>query len=1315
MSTDITWKVIDKLFKSNQNYLVKHHLDSYNDFFKNDLVKIIKENNPIKLIKNQDPKTKQYNNRCELYLGGKSGNRIYYGKPIIVENDENKLMYPNTARLRNMTYSFSIHYDLEVFVENDGVKKEFVIEKLLLGRFPIMLQSYLCVLHKLNKELRFNLGECRNDYGGYFIIDGKEKSIIPQETFANNTMYIRDKVNDTYSHSCEIRSVSEDTSKPVRVFSIRIVSPTDTQKNSNIVAIIPNVRKPIPIFILMRAMGIISDKEIIEHILLNLNNNTYIDFLRNSVYDAGKIFTQEAALRYIGSFTKGKGISHSYEIITDYVLPHIGEMNFKQKAYFLGYMTNRLLRVYFQDEKPTDRDNFLYKRIENTGELLYQLFREYYAIQKKHIFTKIDKEYFYNETLYKSNMEELIRKNYVEFFKEKILQNGIKKAFKGDWGSQEHTKRPGVVQDLNRLSYNSHLAQLRKLNLPLDASAKVVGPRLLHTTQWGIVDPVDTPDGGNIGLHKNMAIGAHITTKSLPNIYIPLLKNLGIIFLEELKPSKANELTKLFLNGAWIGCIEEPEKLKNELLLRRRNSLIPIYTSIRWDISMNEIIILCDGGRLCRPIYYVNQEKLPSYVREVDNFEDMSWTQLTRGLNKPKISFNDNKIFTAAQLYGNDKLPFLRENSAFIDFLDTQESESAYIAMNADELTTQHTHIEIHPSLALGIMGNQIVFPENNQLPRDLFSCGQSKQAVSLYHTNFKNRIDKSGLILNYGQIPLVKSRYMKYINNEEHPYGENAIVAIMSFTGYNVEDSVLINKGSIDRGFFRTTYYNMYESYEESSKISGNEINSNFMNVNSENVIGKKPGHDYSYINEQGLIKEETTLNDKIMVIGKSMTNVDDPTTFIDMSTKTKKGQLGIVDKSFITEGEEGTRIAKVRIREERIPAIGDKVCSRCGQKGTIGLIIPEENMPYTKDGLKPDIIINPHALPSRMTIGQLIETVIGKAGCLYGYYSDCTAFTNKGPKNEYYGDMLTREGYHSSGNELLYNGMTGEQIETEIFIGPTYYMRLKHMVKDKINYRSQGPKAYLTRQAVQGRANDGGLRIGEMERDCVAGHGASHFLQESMLDRGDDYYLAVCNQSGTIAVYNEEKKIFYSLLIDGPIKFNKNQKGELNVNNISKHGKSFSIVRVPYSFKLLMHELMTMNIQIRIITEDNIEQLTNLSYSNNANNISGIDSLETLGKELISKLKELKPIKNYQETKVSGSIEEEHGYKPGYQPGVYGEPGHYNPTSPSSYAPTSPSYAPTSPSYAPTSPSYAPTSPSYAPTSPEVKLELAEDIENR
>ena len=398
----------------------------------------------------------------------------------------------------------------------------------------------------------------------------------------------------------------------------------------------------------------------------------------------------------------------------------------------------------------------------------------------------------------------------------------------------------------------------------------------------------------------------------------------------------------------------------------------------------------------------------------------------------------------------------------------------------------------------------------------------------------------------------------------------------------------------------FNTTYFNMYESREESSKVSSGTIDSKFCNIEKESVIGKKPGYEYSELDQYGLIKENTLLDDKKVIIGKVNTNLNNPDTYIDSSITPKKGQLGFVDKSFITEGEEGFRIAKVRIREERIPAIGDKFCSRCGQKGTIGLIIPEDSMPFTEDGIRPDLIINPHALPSRMTIGQLVETLMGKTCAMYGGFGDCTAFVNKGPKHEIFGTLLKNIGYNSTGNEILYSGETGEQLQVELFIGPCYYMRLKHMVKDKINYRAQGPRTALTRQTVQGRANDGGLRIGEMERDCIIAHGATKFLNESMLKRGDEYFVAICNSSGTIAIYNESKNIFISPFADGPLKFNNNIEDEQNIEVITKYGRDFSIIRVPYSFKLLMQELQVMNIQMRIITEDNIEQLTSMNYKN-------------------------------------------------------------------------------------------------------------------
>ena len=1223
---ELPWVIIDKYFNDNPYILIAHHLDSYNDFFQNGIHRIFKEKNPIKIMKQQDPDTSEFNYTCSLYLGGKEGTRLYYGKPVIYDDEREHYMFPNEARLRNMTYGITIHYDVEVdfaIRNSDGSvsNKSILIEKIFLGRFPIMLSSNLCVLNGLDRLARFEMGECKNDRGGYFIIDGKEKCIIVQEKFADNMIYIRDKANDLYSHSAEIRSVSEDASKPVRTLAVKIVAPSLKLTNNQIVVVIPNVRSPIPLFILMRALGVESDKAIIEYCLLDLEKySSYIDLFIPSIHDASRVFSQEVAMKFIASFTKGKTIPHVLEILSNYLLPHIGEMNFLDKAYFIGHMVKQMLKVYTKEIKATDRDNFKFKRVELAGNLLYDLFKEYYNLQQKNIYQKIDKEYYYKQGIYQEDFVSLIENNYKQYFSERLVETGFRKAFKGNWGSVEHTKRVGAVQDVNRLSFNSFMALLRKVNLPFDASAKVVGPRLLHTSQWGIIDPVDTPDGGNVGLHKHLAMSASITSGCSAYPLIKWLRlHTNMRLLDECTPLYISSSCKVFVNGNWIGVVSKPREVLALFKEYRRSGLISVYTSIQWDIKEAVLFIYSDAGRLCRPVFYIDVHSgLPSFdkgpILELLKDDKFTWNQLITGFAKKKTKAANCDIYNnVADLYDATDLKDLQKTQAIIEYLDSSETESSLIAMNLKQVlkrrdTAQpYTHMEIHPSLMLGIMGNQIVFPENNQLPRDLFACGQAKQAISLYHTNFPNRFDKSGLVLNNGQIPLVKSRYLEYINHEEQPCGENVIVAIMSLNGYNVEDSILFNEASLKRGLFRTTYYSMYESKEESSTVKTSHVDSHFANVEKENVIGLKPGYDYSELDEFGLIKENTYMDDKKVLIGKVITNLDNPDTVIDASSFPKKGQLGYVDKTFITEGETGFRIAKVRIRNERIPAIGDKFCSRCGQKGTVGLVIPEEDMPFTAGGIRPDIIINPHALPSRMTIGQLVETLMGKACGLYGAFGDCTAFVNKGSKHKIFGDLLTQVGFHSSGTEVLYNGNTGEQLESNIYIGPTYYMRLKHMVKDKINYRALGPRTVLTRQTVQGRANDGGLRIGEMDRDALIAHGITNFLQESMLVRGDDYYMAVCNKSGTIAIYNESYNLFLSPFADGPIKFNGTLNDQLNIENISKFGRSFSIVRVPYAFKLLIQELQVMNIQLRIITEANVNQLTSMSFSDNIEKLLG------------------------------------------------------------------------------------------------------------
>lgn len=1329
MDESVIWGIIDKYFKENPESLVSHHIDSYNDFFKNGIFQIFKEKNPVRINSNYDDRIGDYRNQCLMYFGGKNGDKLYFGKPVIYDDKDNShYMFPNEARLRNMTYGMTIHYDIDVeyidvleegeqpyivgesgevldestetrgdyetksdfenFKEKgrlDGgmpppkaaptrkknSRKQFAvtpamaaamreatektmvqpnvqrriipIKNVYLGKFPIMVQSDFCILKGLSPEVRHTMGECRRDLGGYFIIQGKEKTIVCQEKFADNMMYIRkydDNGANEYLFSCEMRSVSENVSKPIRTLSVKIVAPTASYTNKNIVVNIPNVRQPVPLFIVFRALGVVTDKAIAEMCLLDLDKYEHMtDIFVPSVHDSGAIMTQRQAVEFIALLTKGKRVEHTLEILADYFLPHIGETNYMEKAYFLGHMVFRLLSAYTGMENPTDRDNFKYKRIELVGSLLRDLFREYYSDQQKFIQVEYDKRLTLNRSLYSNDLHFLVQTYQSELFKERVLEAGFAKAFKGNWGARPNTKRIGAVQDLNRLSFNSYLSHLRKTNLPMDAGAKLVGPRVLHGSQWGYIDPIDTPDGGNIGLHKSLAISTHVTrdTKGMREQLVSWLREKAYLkFVEECTPRLLSTMTKVFVNGFWAGSLAEPLECVRKFRLYRRNSLIPIHTSITFEIKTNTIYIYSDGGRLIRPIFYKDDltNKLSFENQQIMkslNSGEYSWDDLTLGFNaKRKGAMTDDaKVFELFELYEGinaetnpAKLDRFLSKKAIIDYIDSSESEDALIAMNQEEYPKKnYTHMEIHESLIFGSMCNLINFPENNPPTRNSFSCGQSKQACSMYHSNHRVRMDKTAVVLNNGQIPLVKSRYMEYINGEELPYGENAIVAIMCYSGYNMEDSILINEGSLKRGLFNTTYYTTYETHEEIDKSGDETSETKFANIEqTPGVVGTKPGYDYSKLDDYGLIREGTEVDDKSVLIGLATTQAGKT---VDASKTPKKGQLGIVDKTFITEGEEGQRIAKVRIREIRIPNQGDKLASRAGQKGTVGIVVPECDMPFTSNGLRPDMVINPHAIPSRMTIGQLIECVMGKACAMMGGFGDCTAFVNKGSKVGVFGEALVNVGFHSSGNDILYNGMSGEQLESEIFMGPTYYMRLKHMVKDKINYRALGPRTALTKQPVSGRANDGGLRIGEMERDSVASHGIVNFLTESMMERGDKYKFAVCNTTGMLAIYNPAKNLFLSPMADGPIKFVGSLDGkDMNIENVSKYGRSFSVVSVPYSFKLLIQELQAINVQMRIITEDNIDQIESMSFSRNIENLTGTIAANVLKNTIQAKI---------------------------------------------------------------------------------------------
>ena len=1458
------WEFIQSYFRDNPQHLVQHHIHSYDHFFQQDFFRIFKENNPQTLHSQEfDTIHQNYKHSLKFYYGGKEGNRIYFGKPVIYDEDRPHLMMPNEARLRDMTYAMTVHYDVEIeyiryltpgeieslergssqqqqqqqeggegaignipqppltiggagaatseeelqrearnledkeymqrvneYLLEGGAAKvkrvqqtqqqqqatveyktSFTLKQIYLGKFPIMVQSSYCLLSGMPKETRFSMGECYSDVGGYFIIDGKEKTVIPQEKFANNMLRVRPALDDAYNWSADILSVSENVSKPIRNLSVRRHAQT-----GQIVVLLPNVRAPVPLFIVFRALGVLSDRDIIEMCVLDMEK--YHDFLpefRPSIHDAGPVFTQRAALEYIALLTKWKQIHTAQLILADYFLPHIGETNYIQKAYYLGYMVLRLLRVHRKLDEPTDRDHFKYKRMELAGTLMSDLFREYYSLQLKRIHTAFESQLYFKGGQYDEHLDTLVRDTQRVIYEQlQLVEQGFHKAFKGNWGAQTHTKRVGIVQDLNRLSSNSALNQMRKTNLPIDPTmAKLVGPRILHGSQWGIMDPIDTPDGGNIGIHKHLSIMTHITQDvsrepmlqwirtHLPNYYL----------LADVLPTLLSNMTKVLVNGYWVGSTSSPLQSLEKMRLYRRNGLLPTYASISFDYRENVLYIHTDGGRMCRPVFYWNaysqqfsSERLSSlFSASASNQKDeilgitaqgelsapsFTWEQIISGFNpkRPQISYNpdEGKIYQLDELYEitPSELQELNENktpkrfiekAAMVDYLDNMESEYSLINVDALSLSTppskalsavaaqsnqsiapqnkkyqpKWTHQEIHQALNYGMMCNLAIFLENNPANRNNFSCGQSKQAVSLYHTNYQSRMDKTAVVLNTGQLPLLKSRILENINGEHNPYGVNTIVAIMCYTGYNVEDATLINEGALQRGLFKTTYMTTYKGHEETGKTANSNISISFANIaNITNIVGKKQGYNYEKLDENGIIREGTEIDEYTVLIGMTATDLTPGTTDTnkhDYSVVPKKGQKGVVDRVFITEGLEGQRIAKVRIRETRIPAIGDKMASRAGQKGTVGMVIPERDMPFTKTGMKPDIIINPHAIPTRMTIGHLVECIIGKSCVLQGGYGDCTAHNNQGSKIQEFGKILTALGFHSSGNEVLYDGLSGQQIEANIFMGPNYYMRLKHMVKDKINFRALGPNTALTRQPVSGRANDGGLRIGEMERDAVGAHGITAFLQESMLDRGDHIFLAICNKTGMTAIYNPRQKLLFSPMADGPVQYTGSlETGDMKLQQVSQYGREFSLVKIPYVMKLFMQEMLAIGVQMRIITEDNIQQMENMAFSHNLELLMDSTSVKPSAaapnvsikirpKDVVQHIQNIKTRngKIFPKTPDSG----ENVLEP-LPPVVSQESPPYAPITPQE----SPPYAPITPQE---SPPYAPITPEYMPVS--------------
>ena len=786
---ELHFNIIEQYFNSTS--LVSHHIDSYNHFYNHGIKEVLHDLNPLHFSAEAD----RY--QIKLYFGGKRMDKLFFGKPTIHENSKMKLLFPNEARLRNITYASSLHCNIDIEFYDIKQHKKIPIEtsqiqKYYMGMIPIMLQSNPCHLYSLSAQTRYSLGECKHDYGGYFIIDGKEKALIPQEVYANNMIYIREVKDNIHDYSVEIRSISKDETKPKRTFAIRRVMRNEKNHNEHFVVFIPNVRKEVPLFILFRALGLCSDKGIITTILGDLEDKEdYMELLRPSVIDSGGIYTQKQAIQYISELTKEKNDYNTHYILCDFLLPHIGEMNYVAKCHFLGYMIFETLKVIQKIKMPTDRDHFKYKRVETCGTLMKQLFSEYATIMYKEFHKNIEMDYNFNKGKYiktsssensnsNTNNEQeekteiqmtsfmnLIMDNHGRFFQDKIIHNGFQKAFKGNWGAYSHTKRIGAIQPLNRLSYNSALSHLRKINLDIDSSSKMTGPHKLHSSQWGVIDPVDTPDGGNVGLHKHMALMCGIThhmddTPLIQWIFDNMNQQFSVhgktiqldcIRLEKTSTSQLNTTTKIFVNNKIIGITSNPFMFKKLFLNARRLHYIPLHISFLFDIKDNYIFIFCDEGRLIRPVLYLENDGYIGYLKNKDLFikiqnNALSWQQYTHGFMKhDKIYTNIGSEFHSSST---------QEKKSILEYLDKSEEESTYICLHANEIDGynkhSYTHCEIHPSMMFGIMGSQVIFPEHNQLPRNLFSCGQSKQAASLYHSNFFCKPEYPGIEIRNGK-----------------------------------------------------------------------------------------------------------------------------------------------------------------------------------------------------------------------------------------------------------------------------------------------------------------------------------------------------------------------------------------------------------------------------------------------------------------------------------------------------------------------------------------------------------------------------------
>jgi DNA-directed RNA polymerase II subunit RPB2 len=1247
---ELAKELIHKYFTSQTNPLTRHHIESYDQFLQRDMKAIIRAQNPLILLKNprelREMKVANYKYRVEIYIGGEDGNDIFIGTPTIAldQGHDVRVLFPNESRLRNLTYAVQIHANILVRVmilqqatrENprpEPIREDIVIPRYHLCNFPLMLHSSFCMLHAKPPALLTQMGECQEDQGGYFIIDGSEKVLVTRQEGAFNTLWIseqsisKDPAVQYYASISSLNPVSREV-KRVSFYwtreAIKAGSGLEDQKardeqkkfgelageriNPAVLEVgIPFVLKPIPIFVLFRALGVQSDKDILKQIFPDFESPEALylaDLLTDSINQAAPFLDSYSAVQYIKTLTKGFSEFHVLDIVHNHLFPHVEDRPGARVA-FLADCVRRILRVVKKVEAPLSRDDTRYQRLLTSGFLCQMLFQNCYKLYTKKVLSNIDEMFSYNESTYSNEkfLDIFADANRRTLFAQNFMTEKILRGFKGKWLMGPSTEESGLLQELSRLSYLDFMSHLRHAILHFDTSMKLQNPRRLNPSQYGYFCTSETPSGASIGITKNLTIMTFISTGTYPDALTKWLFSRGaVVPCEHITPELARKMVPVYVNSGIVGYTGYPKPLARVLKMMKRSGFLPPLSSNGFSIPERKIFIFLDEGRPLRPLIVCERQ---GYFPPVERFKG-SWRDMVVGTLRPDVSIGSREftdpLADEPAVNLNSYLKFFEQHQdklGIVEYIDPYEQNEVLVANMPEHILKQTTHVEVHPSTILGLLGNCIPYPNHNQSPRNQLSASQSKQALSLYATNWYNRFDNTANVLCYGEAPLCRTIYQDYFGHGRMPYGQNIILAMGMFGGYNQEDGIIMNLDALERGQFRSLNYRSYEAFEEDDQLAQTKTRIG----NPRSIPGwtnLKPNLDYSKLDESGLIKIGEYVDQNTVIVGRYMQGLGNQ--FGDASVTPKVWTKGRVQDVVVTVNNMGLRLVKVRVVQDRRPELGDKKSNRHGQKGTINVLYRAQDMPRTADGITPDMIMNPTAIPSRMTIGQILEMIMGNAAAHLGALGDVTAFMNDGSPHEMLGKVLERLGLNRMCNQVLYNGATGEQIQADIFMGIVYGMRLKHMTEDKWNARGEGRKEQRTHQPTGGRGNEGGLKLGELERDAICAHGVSSFLHESFMKRSDGTHFMVCNGCGTIPIYNERQDLYICGLCDGPIQFSGDNASNLDpIPPPTRSGASFSKIEMPYATKLFMQELDTfLNLGMRILTTHDTQRLRGMDTVN-------------------------------------------------------------------------------------------------------------------